>query len=105
MFLLSCLPDDEENLVDEGAEDFKPSEPQSKAEARGLKPSFFFNLIHSFGKLNQNSSSAADINVSHGRDFKGLRTASTWTKLSAKIIIVQMSSVVPYLHPESPHPN
>lgn len=29
--------DNEENLVDEGAEDFKPSEPQSKAEARGLK--------------------------------------------------------------------
>ena len=28
--------DDEENLVDEGAEDFKPSEPQSKAEARGV---------------------------------------------------------------------
>ena len=42
LFLFSCLPDDEENLVDEGAEDFKPSEPQSKAEARGLKPSIFF---------------------------------------------------------------
>ena len=31
----SCSLDDEENVVDEGAEDFKPSEPQSKAEARG----------------------------------------------------------------------
>ncbi|XP_067039791.1 ankyrin repeat domain-containing protein 42-like isoform X2 [Acropora muricata] len=28
--------DNEENLVDEGAEDFKPSEPQSKAEARAF---------------------------------------------------------------------
>jgi len=35
-FVFSCSSDDEENLVDEGAEDFKPSEPQSKAEARGV---------------------------------------------------------------------
>ena len=34
-YYFPCLSDDEENLVDEGAEDFKPSEPQSKAEARG----------------------------------------------------------------------
>ena len=33
--LLFFVSDDEENFVDEGAEDFKPSEPQSKAEARG----------------------------------------------------------------------
>ena len=33
--IFSCSLDDEENVVDEGAEDFKPSEPQSKAEARG----------------------------------------------------------------------
>ena len=35
----SCSSDDEENFVDEGAEDFKPSEPQSKAEARGYSNS------------------------------------------------------------------
>ena len=45
-FILTCISlftlilaflfsDDEENFVDEGSEDFKPSEPQSKAEARG----------------------------------------------------------------------
>jgi len=36
MFVFPRSSDDEENLVDEGAEDFKPSEPQSKAEARGV---------------------------------------------------------------------
>lgn len=28
--------DNEENFVDEGAEDFRPPEPQSKSEARGI---------------------------------------------------------------------
>lgn len=38
--------DDEENLVDEGAEDFKPSEPQSKAEARGRAKRKIDELLH-----------------------------------------------------------
>lgn len=35
LILAFLFSDDEENFVDEGSEDFKPSEPQSKAEARG----------------------------------------------------------------------
>ncbi len=42
----SCVSDDEENLVDEGAEDFKPSEPQSKAEARGNYVVYSILFIH-----------------------------------------------------------
>ncbi|XP_067039785.1 ankyrin repeat domain-containing protein 42-like isoform X1 [Acropora muricata] len=38
--------DNEENLVDEGAEDFKPSEPQSKAEARGRAKRKIDELAH-----------------------------------------------------------
>ena len=53
-FILTCISlftlilaflfsDDEENFVDEGSEDFKPSEPQSKAEARGSY-TYFVNV-------------------------------------------------------------
>lgn len=38
--------DDEENFVDEGSEDFKPSEPQSKAEARGRAKRKIDELAH-----------------------------------------------------------
>ena len=43
--IFSCSLDDEENVVDEGAEDFKPSEPQSKAEARGAYLLIYINLL------------------------------------------------------------
>jgi len=53
MFVFSRSSDDEENLVDEGAEDFKPPEPQSKAEARGVNiiPGSSFTVVETKSKF------------------------------------------------------
>ena len=47
----SLYADNEDNLVDEGAEDFKPNEPQSKAESRGILSSNHPLLQHLLNEL------------------------------------------------------
>ena len=44
------MTDNEENFVDEGAEDFKPPEPQSKSEARGI----YLRQVHTLQFIRKN---------------------------------------------------